>query len=48
MAGYALGQLNIPFGNIFFFLLLFGLTLPFEIVVVPLYYQMQSMGLLNT
>ena len=48
MAGYALGQLNIPFGNWFFLLLLFGLTLPFEVVVVPLYYQMQAMGLLNT
>ncbi len=48
MAGYALGQLNIPFGNAFFLLLVFGLTLPFEVVVVPLYYQMQSFGLLNT
>ena len=41
-------QLSIPFGNAFFLLLLFGLTLPFEVVVVPLYYQMQRMGLLNT
>lgn len=48
MAGYAIGQLRIPFGGIFFLLLLLGLTIPFEIVVVPLYYQMQSMGLLNT
>ncbi len=48
MAGYALGQLKIPFGGLFFLLLLFGLTLPFEAVVVPLYYQIQGMGLLNT
>jgi raffinose/stachyose/melibiose transport system permease protein len=48
MAGYAIAQLRIPFGSIFFLLLLLGLTLPFEIVVVPLYYQMQSLGLLNT
>jgi raffinose/stachyose/melibiose transport system permease protein len=48
MAGYAIAQLKIPFGGLFFLLLLLGLTLPFEIVVVPLYYQMQSLGLLNT
>lgn len=48
LAGYALGQLRIRFGNLFFMLLIFGLTLPFEVVVVPLYYQMQSLGLLNT
>ncbi len=48
MAGYAIAQLKIPFGGVFFLLLLLGLTLPFEVVVVPLYYQMQSLGLLNT
>jgi len=48
MAGYAIAQLRIPFGTVFFLFLLLGLTLPFEVVVVPLYYQMQSMGLLNT
>lgn len=48
MAAYAIVQLRIPFGGIFFLLLLLGLTLPYEIVVVPLYYQMESFGLLNT
>lgn len=48
MAGYAIAQLRIPLGGVFFLLLLLGLTLPFEVVVVPLYYQMQSMGLLNS
>lgn len=48
MAAYAIAQLRIPFGNVFFLLLLLGLTLPYEIVVVPLYYQMQGLGLLNT
>src|SRR6478735_12492835 len=43
MAAYAIAQLRIPFGNVFFLLLLLGLTLPYEIVVVPLYYQMQSL-----
>ena len=48
MAGYALGQLRIPGGSIFFALLLLGLTLPFEVTIVPLYYQIREMGLLNT
>jgi raffinose/stachyose/melibiose transport system permease protein len=48
MAAYAIAQLRIPFGNVFFLLLLLGLTLPYEIVVVPLYYQMQQLGLLTT
>jgi raffinose/stachyose/melibiose transport system permease protein len=48
MAGYALGQLRIPGGSIFFLLLLFGLTLPHEATIVPLYYQMRDYGLLNS
>lgn len=48
MAGYALGQLRIPGGNVFFVLLLFGLTLPQEATIVPLYYQMRDYGLLNS
>ncbi|MBM7075069.1 MULTISPECIES: carbohydrate ABC transporter permease [Micromonospora] len=48
MAGFGLGQLRVPGGRIVFALLLLGLTLPFEAVVTPLYYQMQDLGLLNT
>ncbi|MBO4161123.1 carbohydrate ABC transporter permease [Micromonospora antibiotica] len=48
MAGFGLGQLRVPGGRIVFGLLLLGLTLPFEAVVTPLYYQMQDLGLLNT
>lgn len=47
MAAYALVVLKIPFGKIFFVLLLVGLTLPFEVTIVPLYQQLQDMGLLN-
>jgi raffinose/stachyose/melibiose transport system permease protein len=35
-------------GRIVFGLLLLGLTLPFEAVVTPIYYQMRDLGLLNT
>ena len=42
-------QLRIPFGDVVLpAARCFGLTLPFEVVVVPLYYQMQTIGLLNT
>jgi raffinose/stachyose/melibiose transport system permease protein len=48
MAGFGLGQLRVPGGRIAFGLLLVGLTLPFEAVITPIYYQMQDLGLLNT
>lgn len=48
MAGYALAQLRIPGGKVFYLLLLVGLTLPFEAVAIPLYYQIRDMGLLGT
>lgn len=48
MAGYALAQLRIPGGKAFFVLLLVGLTLPAEVIVIPLYYQLQGMGLLGS
>jgi raffinose/stachyose/melibiose transport system permease protein len=48
MAGYALGQLKISGGTVVFLLLLLGLTLPKEATIVPLYYQLREMNLLNT
>jgi raffinose/stachyose/melibiose transport system permease protein len=48
MAGYGLGQLKVPGGAVFFVLLLLGLTLPREATIVPLYYQLRDMGLLNS
>ncbi|GIJ45998.1 sugar ABC transporter permease [Virgisporangium aliadipatigenens] len=48
MAGFGLGHLRVPGGRIAFGLLLIGLTLPFEAVVTPIYYQMRDLGLLNT
>jgi raffinose/stachyose/melibiose transport system permease protein len=48
MAGFAIGQLRIKGGQLVFLLFLLGLTLPFEGVIVPLYYEIRNMGLLNT
>lgn len=48
MAGFAIGHLRMPGGRSAFVLFLIGLTLPFEGVITPLYYEVQGMGLLNT
>jgi raffinose/stachyose/melibiose transport system permease protein len=48
MAGFAIGHLRVPGSRLAFLLFLVGLTLPFEGVITPLYYEVQGMGLLNT
>jgi raffinose/stachyose/melibiose transport system permease protein len=48
MAGFALGHLRPPGGKAIFIVFLLGLTLPFEGIIVPLYYQVRDLGLLNT
>ncbi len=48
MGGYALTQMRVPGGGIALGLLIFGLTLPFEAILIPLYLQMKGLGLLNT
>jgi raffinose/stachyose/melibiose transport system permease protein len=46
--GYALAQLRVPAGKIIYWLLLAGLTIPFEALITPLYYDIQSYGLLGS
>jgi raffinose/stachyose/melibiose transport system permease protein len=48
LAGYALGRLEIKGGRFIFIFLIVGLTIPFEALMIPLYYEMQALGLLNT
>ena len=48
LAGFALGHLKPAGGRAVFIVFLLGLTLPFEGIIVPLYYQMREIGLLNT
>lgn len=48
LAGFSLGHLRIPFGKAIFIVFLLGITLPFEGIIVPLYYQIRDYGLLNT
>jgi raffinose/stachyose/melibiose transport system permease protein len=48
MAGYGLAVLKVRGGQVIFLFLLLGLTIPFESLIIPLYYQMEWLGLLNT
>ncbi|MFJ6678425.1 carbohydrate ABC transporter permease [Microbacterium sp. NPDC091382] len=48
LAGFALGQLRPAGGRIVFVAFILGLTLPFEGIITPLYFQIREMGLLNT
>ena len=48
MAGFALGHLRMAGRRLVFLTFVLGLTLPFEGIITPLYYQVRDMGLLNT
>ena len=48
LAGYALGNLRIPGGRVVLVGMVIGLTIPFEAIIIPLYYQFTSYGLINT
>lgn len=48
MAGFAIGHLRIPGSRPLLFLFVFGLTLPFGGIIVPLYYLERDLGIYNT
>jgi raffinose/stachyose/melibiose transport system permease protein len=48
MAGFAIGLLRIPGARVLLLLFVFGLTLPFEGIITPLYFLARQMGILNT
>lgn len=48
LAGYALGGLRIRGARAILVLFVMGLTIPFESLIIPLYYQAQGLGTLNT
>lgn len=48
MAGFAVGHLRMVGRRPVFLMFVLGLTLPFEGIITPLYYQVRDMGLLNT
>lgn len=48
MSGYAFGTMRFPGQNILFSLFLLGMMVPAEAIVVPLYFDLRTLGLTNT
>ena len=48
LCGYAIAHLRVRGRNLIFLGLLLGLTIPFESLIIPLYYEVDSLGILNT
>ncbi len=48
MAGFAIGLLRIPGAAVLLFLFVFGLTLPFSGIIIPIYFLERSIHLYNT
>jgi raffinose/stachyose/melibiose transport system permease protein len=48
MAGFGLAKLAPRGSKVIYLLFVLGLTLPFEGIITPLYYEVRAMGLLNT
>jgi ABC-type glycerol-3-phosphate transport system permease component len=47
MGGYAFAMLDFPLRGILLYLFLLGLMIPFFSIMVPLYYELRSLGLLD-
>lgn len=48
LAGYAFGTMRFRGSSVLFYLLLLGLMVPSEAIVIPLYFQLRGVGLLDT
>lgn len=48
MAAYALSRFTHPLGRVAFGLFLAGLTIPAQLAVVPLFFELRALGLLNS
>jgi raffinose/stachyose/melibiose transport system permease protein len=48
LAGYAFGTMRFPLDGALFYLMLAGLVVPFESMIVPLYYDFRDLGLTDT
>jgi ABC-type glycerol-3-phosphate transport system permease component len=48
MAAYALARFSHPVGRLVFGLMVAGLTIPAQLAIVPLFFELRSMGLLNS
>lgn len=48
LSGYAFGRMRFPFSNALFFLFIIGLMVPTESYIIPLYYNLRSIGMTDT
>lgn len=48
LAGYAFGKLKFRWRDKIFSFMLFGMMIPVQAMVIPLYYNLQNLGLINT
>lgn len=48
LTGYAFGTMRFRFSRALFYLFLFGLVMPYEATIIPLYYQFRALGLIDT
>ena len=48
LAGYAFGKINFWGNNLIFSIFLFGLMIPFEAIMIPLYFTLKGLGLLES
>src|SRR5713226_5014351 len=48
LGGYAFGTMRFRGDNLLFYVLLLGLILPYEAVIIPLYYDLRSVSLVDT
>jgi raffinose/stachyose/melibiose transport system permease protein len=48
MAGFAIGLLRIPGSRVLLFLFVFGLTIPFQGIIIPIYFLERVVGIYNT
>lgn len=47
-AGYSFAKFRYPGKNVFYYVLLLGMMIPFQTIMLPLYFTLKSMGLLNS
>lgn len=47
-AGYAFAQLSFKGNNLLFYLFLLGMALPIQTIIVPVFFQIKNIGMINT
>jgi ABC-type glycerol-3-phosphate transport system permease component len=46
-AGYAFGRMRFPGATLLFYVYVFGLTVPFQAILIPIFYILKELGLLD-